>query len=316
MSKQDVNEKKVCMLPSEAEAQRKLCLKKLHARTHPPQSFSDDEILRGCVPSSHFTMRLQRYLARAGVASRRGAEKLIQQGRVRVNGKVADVLGTKVEPRCDVIEVDGDVVVLGDDSSYLILNKPPHMLTTMKDPFGHPCVADIPEIKAIPGIFPVGRLDADTTGLLLFTTDGTIANRLLHPSHHVWKSYVCLIEGRLSKANIRALEEGICLEDGPCAPARVREMSPSCAGAYIAPSLHIMKSFEPRSKYSIVELQIHEGRNHQVKRMLAQVSHPVLRLHRLHFGPLVLPTDLALGEVRALSDTQVRQLKAMCEDHS
>lgn len=304
------------MLPSESKALEELALKKLRGRTMPPPQFTDDEILRGVVPGDHFTMRLQRYLARAGVASRRGAEKLIQAGRVRVNGQIANVLGTKVEPQKDLVEVDNELVVLGDASTYLILNKPAMMLTTMKDPFGHACVADIPQIKAIPGIFPVGRLDADTTGLLLFTTDGSCGNRLLHPSHHVWKSYLCVIEGNLRASDIHALEEGIELEDGPCAPACVRIVSPQDPVCMVAPSLHIMDSFEPRSKYSIVELDIHEGRNHQVKRMLQALSHPVLRLHRFRFGPLVLPPDLALGEVCTPTESQISKIKSICEDHS
>ncbi|MBR1829725.1 MAG: rRNA pseudouridine synthase, partial [Atopobiaceae bacterium] len=130
-------------------------------------------------------MRLQRFLARAGVASRRGSENLMTAGRVTVNGKVASELGTKVDPLVDVVAVDGVVVRLSEGFAYLMLNKPAGYLTTMSDPHGRPCVASLVPTKAYPGLFPVGRLDADTTGLLLFTTNGELAHRMLHPSTHV-----------------------------------------------------------------------------------------------------------------------------------
>lgn len=141
-------------------------------------------------------MRLQRFLARAGVASRRGSEGLMTAGRVRVNGEVKTELGTKVDPRCDEVTVDGVPVVLGSGPAYIMLNKPAGFLTTMSDPHGRPTVAELVPSKKFPGLFPVGRLDMDTTGLLLFTTDGDLGQRLLHPSHHVWKTYRAIVDGR------------------------------------------------------------------------------------------------------------------------
>ena len=168
------------------------------------------------------TMRLQRFLARAGVASRRGSEDLMTAGRVTVNGLVATELGTKVDVDRDHIEVDGIPVKLNQGAVYLMLYKPTGYLTTMSDPQERPCVADLVPRDRFPGLFPVGRLDRDTTGLLLFTTDGDLSQDLLHPSKHVYKTYQALVDGDLTDRDLKPLRRGIELDDGLCQPAICR----------------------------------------------------------------------------------------------
>lgn len=257
-------------------------------------------------------MRLQKFLARAGVASRRGSENLMTAGRVCVNGVVASELGAKVDPACDVVTVDGTEVRLADGSVYLMLNKPAGYITTMSDPAGRPCVASLVPHQRYPGLFPVGRLDRDTTGLLLFTTDGQAAQRLLHPSFEKDKHYVALVEGRLSKSGVAALESGIMLDDGPCAPADVELMGPKGAlAAQVASSWWSLRGKSGRTDvpagHSVVGLTIHEGRKHQVKRMLAAVGHEVVALHRDTFGPLEL-TGVECGRWRILTDQETKSL--------
>ena len=248
-------------------------------------------------------MRLQRFLARAGVASRRGSESLMTAGRVSVNGEVVRELGSKVDPARDRVCVDGREVSLSDGATYLMLNKPAGYLTTMRDPLGRPCVATLVPTDAHPGLFPVGRLDKDTTGLLLFTTDGDAAQGLLHPSHEKDKHYVALVEGRLSQRDVQALERGITLDDGPCAPARVE-----LPAARDPVARAVAPDGVPHGK-SLVGITIHEGRKHQVKRMLGAVGHEVVALHRDGFGPLALGT-LAPGAWRELDDREVSELEA------
>ena len=169
---------------------------------------------------SQESMRLQKYLARAGVASRRACEAIILAGRVSVNGAVVTELGTKVVPERDTVEVDGKVVLLGDSQVILMLNKPKGYLTSMSDPFSRACVSDLIPTDRYPGIFPVGRLDCNTTGLLLFTTDGELGNKLLHPREHVDKTYHALVAGHVSSDALRQLESGVVLEDGITSPAK------------------------------------------------------------------------------------------------
>lgn len=245
-------------------------------------------------------MRLQRFLARAGVASRRGSEDLMTAGRVTVNGRVACELGTKVDPLVDRVEVDGVPVVPARGKTYLMLNKPAGYLTTMRDPHGRPCVAELVPTDLYPGLFPVGRLDMDTTGLLLFTTDGDLGQELLHPSKHVWKTYIALVDGDARDEDLEPLRCGIELDDGPCQPARCRIVSKRLAApvAYGRVPAHT----------AFVEIQIREGRKNQVKRMLGRVHHPVLRLHRSRFGGLELG-DLDAGSWRELDEREVSLLK-------
>ncbi len=238
-------------------------------------------------------MRLQRFLARAGVASRRGSEDLMTAGRVTVNGEVVRELGAKVDPLVDVVAVDGVLASIADAPTYVMLNKPAGVITTMDDPQGRPSVADlVPREPA--GLFPVGRLDRDTTGLLLFTTDGDLAFRLLHPRYHVEKTYIATVEGAPGTLVLERLAAGLELDDGPTAPARVgvRDIS---------------------SALSRIEIAIREGRKRQVRRMFDAVGHPVRALHRISFGPLALG-DLAVGSQRALTAEEIAELKAAVPD--
>ncbi|MBQ1448946.1 MAG: rRNA pseudouridine synthase [Coriobacteriales bacterium] len=241
-------------------------------------------------------MRLQKFLARAGVASRRKSEDLMTAGRVRVNGIVVTELGSRVDPRVDVVTVDGKVVHHGDGHAYLMLNKPAGFVTTMRDPGNRPDMRALVPWKQYPGLYPVGRLDRDTTGLLLFTTDGEMGNRLLHPSHHVPKTYEAVVEGRVVDSALDPLREGILItrhaaEEAyarPCAPAQVELLSSG-----------------PTSR---VRCTIAEGRHRQVRYMFGEIGHPVLSLARISFGPLTLG-DLEEGCWRELTDSEVSMLK-------
>ena len=226
-------------------------------------------------------MRLNAWLARAGVASRRGADDLIKAGRVTVNGEPGQ-LNTFVGSR-DRVELDGRRLAR-QELAYVLLNKPTGVVTTARDPGGRPTVVAL--IGHPSRIVPVGRLDADTTGALLLTNDGELAHRLAHPRYEVDKVYLADVEGDPSGETLAALERGIELEDGRTAPARARRLG--------------------RGR---VELVLHEGRKHQVKRMLAAVGHPVLRLHRSRYGPLALE-GLEPGEWRELTADEVAALRA------
>lgn len=250
-----------------------------------------------------YPMRLQKFLARAGVASRRGSENLMTAGRVCVNGVIVSELGSKVDPRYDKVEVDGKEVHLGEGSAYIMLNKPSGYLTTMSDPYGRHTVAELVPCDTYPGLFPVGRLDMDTTGLLLFTTNGDVAQKLLHPSYEKNKSYVALIDSKLWPAEIKILKQGLLLEDGICAPAKVKEL-PLEDAKHFGMDLNQVQVSKP----SLVSIVIHEGRNHQVKRMFEAVGHEVLLLHRESFGPLALG-DLPQGKWRHLSIEEQKQVE-------
>lgn len=235
-------------------------------------------------------IRLQKYLARSGVASRRASEVLIAEGRVKVNGRVVTEMGTKVVPSVDEVRLDDAVVSLHTDHTTLMLHKPAGYLTSMRDPRGRPCVAELVPCDRYPGLFPVGRLDFDTTGLLLFSTDGQLGNALLHPSHQVNKTYEAWVEGCPSEKSLQRLRQGLQLDDGPTQPAHVERVA--C-----------------RQNETLVRLTIHEGRKRQVKRMMAAVGHPVVRLHRKRFGPLELG-DLPCGQYRELTQSEVEALVA------
>lgn len=233
-------------------------------------------------------LRLQKFLARAGVASRRGSENLMTAGRVTVNGRVVTELGTRIDPATDVIAVDGVTVEVDSAPRYVILNKPAGYITTMDDPRGRPTVASLIDRQPA-GLFPVGRLDMDTTGVLLFTTDGELGNRLMHPRYHVEKVYEALVDGVPDSTALRRLESGVSLDDGLTKPARVRVI-------------------EERDGSALVELVISEGRKHQVKRMLEAVGHPVSALHRTAFGPVLLG-ELEPGRTRTLGELEISALK-------
>ena len=238
-------------------------------------------------------MRLQRFLARAGVASRRGSERLMTSGRVRVNGVVVSELGSKVDPSVDVVTVDGRPCSITERSRYVMLYKPQGYITTMSDPHGRPCVAELVPVERFPGLYPLGRLDQDTTGLLLFTTDGDMGPALLHPAHHVDKTYRVKVKGRLRERDLTPLRAGgMRLPEGyVCAPAKVS----------------IDELGEGWSRASIT---IHEGRKRQVKLMFGGIGHPVLELHRDVFGPLQLG-DLPQGEWRELTEDELAALREL-----
>ena len=234
-------------------------------------------------------MRLQKFLARSGVASRRGSEDLMTAGRVCVNGEVVRELGSKIDPLVDTVTVDGRIVHLADTPVTLMLHKPAGYLTTMSDPFGRPTVADLVPCDRYPGLFPIGRLDFDTTGILLFSTDGELGNGLLHPRKHVDKTYEAHVDGVVSAEQIKALCKGVPLDDGMTLPAEVELIGSN-------------------GSTSDVRITIHEGRKRQVRRMCSFVGHPVLELHRCKFGPLELD-GLAEGAWRLLEEEQVASLR-------
>lgn len=227
--------------------------------------------------------RLQKVLARTGFGSRRVSEELIADGRVRVNGEVA-VLGRRVRVDVDSVEVDGVAIGIQDDLAYYLLNKPRGVVTTASDPEGRPTVVGI--VPSTPRVFPVGRLDADTEGLLILTNDGPLTQLLTHPSFGVEKEYLAEVEGRPAPAAVRRLREGIELDDGPTAPARVSLTGPS-----------------------LLRITIHEGRNRQVRRMCDAVGHPVVRLVRTRIGA-ISDRALAPGSWRPLTLKEVRSLSA------
>lgn len=252
-------------------------------------------------PSDIYPMRLQRFLARAGVSSRRGSERLMTEGRVRVNGTVVTELGSKVDPLCDEVSVDGKVYTLADSHCYLLLNKPAGYLTTMSDPYGRPTVADLVPVDEYPGLYPVGRLDADTTGCLLFTTNGNVGQNLLHPSHNVDKTYIACISGSLSETDIAALERGIEMDDCTAAPARVEVLEAS--DERVSP----VRPEGLGEREQVVSLTVHEGRKHQVKRMFLAVGHLVKSLHRARFGPLDADS-IPEGSWRLCTDSEIDAL--------
>lgn len=268
-------------------------------------------------------MRLQKYLARAGVASRRHAEVVISEGRVTVNGAVVSEMGAKVRPGADMVAVDGEPVVLPAETVTFMLHKPAGYVTTMSDPQGRPTVAELVDASAYPGLFPVGRLDADTTGLLLFTTDGELGHGLLHPRRHVEKTYLALVEGRLNESDLRRLREGIVLDDGLTLPAGARMLAGDDArraaaliGSDAGASGQLQRHGGKRARSALekhgsyVEVRLREGRKRQVRRMLEAVGHPVIALHREAFGPLEVG-DLPRGDARRLTGAEVAALKAL-----
>jgi 23S rRNA pseudouridine2605 synthase len=229
--------------------------------------------------------RLQRYLASAGLGSRRACEELITAGRVTVDGVVA-TLGSTVDPEVQEVALDGGVV-RPEIHEYWVLNKPRGVVATASDPQGRRTVVDCVPSRA--RVFPVGRLDLETTGVLVLTNDGELTNRLIHPRYGVEKEYQVVVAGRVSPAAVRALERGVELEDGPTAPTRIRVARQSAETTELV-------------------MVLHEGRKRQVRRMLDMVGHPVLQLHRSRFDGLS-DDGLAVGEVRHLLPTEIATLR-------
>lgn len=231
--------------------------------------------------------RLQKVMAAAGIASRRASEVLISAGRVTINGSVA-TLGDRVDADRDVVEVDGERVIVDTTLRYLILNKPQGVVSTTSDPEGRPTVMDLVNLDE--RLYPVGRLDQDTEGLLFLTNDGELANRLLHPSFGVERTYLALVPGPVRREAMRRLIAGVELDDGLALPKRVRVVE------------------EHRGK-ALLELVMTEGRKREVRRMLAEVGLPVERLARVAFGGVELG-DLRQGKWRFLDRQEIARLHA------
>lgn len=232
--------------------------------------------------------RLHKIIANAGIASRRQAEDLIREGRVTVNGEVITKLGTKADEEKDHIKVDGKLIRKKARDIYLVLNKPKGYISTLDDPERRPTVADL--LKGVRGrVYPVGRLDFNSEGLILFTNDGNLAHRLTHPSHEVTKTYLVKVDGVLSDEEINRIKKGVMLEDGLTAPAPI-------------------KRIRRTDENSWVEITIHEGRKRQVRRMFEKIGHYVLKLKRIRIANLELG-DLPSGSYRFLTDEEIASLK-------
>jgi 23S rRNA pseudouridine2605 synthase len=238
-------------------------------------------------PEPQTGIRLQKVLAAAGVASRRAAEEMIAAGRVSINGQVERVLGRRVDPDNDIIHVDGLRVTTREDLVYLALNKPPGVLSTMSDDRGRPTVGDYVAERS-ERLFHVGRLDQDSEGLLLFTNDGELAHRLLHPSYGIVKTYLADVTGSVPRNLHVRLRAGIDLDDGPVKVDDFRVLD--AAGGH-----------------ALVQVQLHEGRKHVVRRLLAAVGYPVNRLVRTQIGPVRLGHQRP-GSVRKLNREEIGQL--------
>lgn len=235
------------------------------------------------------SVRLQKVLAKAGVGSRRSCEQLIVEGRVEVDGAVVTELGTRIDPSTAIVRVDGRRVATMPGIVVLAMNKPRGVVTTMSDEQGRPCVGDL-LLGRTERLFHVGRLDADTSGLLVLTNDGELAHRLAHPSHAIAKTYVATVAGSITRQVARQLRDGVELDDGPasCDEVRIKQQLPS---------------------RTLVEVVIHEGRNRIVRRMLASVGHPVLELVRTRVGPLQMG-DLRPGAMREVQGEDLADLYA------
>ncbi len=232
-------------------------------------------------------MRLQKYLALCGVASRRSSETMIAEGRVTVNGRVVTEMGTKVTGK-DTVCVDGKAVKPERNKVYIMINKPVGVLSSTSDDRGRQCVVDLVE-GVRERLYPVGRLDYDTSGLLLLTNDGDFTRKLTHPSFEIWKTYEALVKGEINEGNIKRFSEGLVLDDGPTLPA-------------------LLTVIGHKGDNAIAEVRVREGRNRQVRRMLEAIRHPVIKLKRTGFGPLELGDDLRPGAWRYLTDAEVAML--------
>jgi 23S rRNA pseudouridine2605 synthase len=230
--------------------------------------------------------RLQKILAKAGIASRRSAEQLIRDGRIRINGQVAMEMGCKADPSHDRITCDGKPIVF-EEKSYVLLNKPAGYVTTLSDPQGRPVVSDL--INGIPlRLFPVGRLDLDTEGALLMTNDGELGNAILHPRFEVKKTYEALVTGAPSPEKLKRLEQGIEIDGGRTRPAIIR----------------VLKQYKDQT---LIEVIIHEGKKRQVRKMFQALNHRVLHLKRTAYGKLGLGT-LPLGKFRVLAPDDLKKI--------
>ncbi|MBO8434604.1 MAG: rRNA pseudouridine synthase [Tyzzerella sp.] len=233
-------------------------------------------------------VRLQKYLADAGIASRRKAEELIQRGKVSVNGTVVTELGTKIDDKTDTVRYNGKIVKLESKKYvYIMLNKPEGFVTTVKDQFNRPAVTDLVKVKE--RVFPVGRLDYDTSGLLLLTNDGDLTYKLTHPKHEIEKTYIAKLFGTPDVNDINKFKRGVHVDGRKTLPAKIEIL-------------------EKEEKYCYAKITIKEGRNRQVRKMCEAIKHPVAMLQRVATGELELG-DLPKGKFRHLTDKEVRYLK-------
>ncbi len=238
-------------------------------------------------------MRINKYIAHSGVASRRKAEKLIQEGLVTVNGEIVRDLATQIKSG-DQVEIGGEPIY-NEEKVYYLLNKPRGVLSTVSDDKDRKTVLDLmPDVKE--RIYPVGRLDWDTTGLLILTNDGDFTDKMLHPRHEIDKVYRARLDGIATKENLRPLTRGVRIDQHKTKPARYNIIKVDAA-----------------KERSIVELTIHEGRNHQVKKMFAAVGLPVVKLSRIQFGTLAID-GLPVGHYRKLSKKEVSQLHHLSQE--
>lgn len=231
--------------------------------------------------------RLQKYMARCGIASRRKAEQIILQGNVKVNGLVVKELGSKINPEKDVVTVYNKRIYEKEKHIYIKLYKPEGYITTVKDQFNRKTVLDLINIKE--RIYPIGRLDYDTSGLLLLTDDGDLANKLMHPKYHIYKTYEIEIKGSINENSINKLRTGVLIDGYKTAPAKV-------------------KLLKQDKKMSLVKISIHEGKNRQVRKMFETVGHNVLKLKRISFGNINLG-ELKKGQWNYLTDHEINFLK-------
>ncbi len=233
-------------------------------------------------------MRLQKFMAKSGLGSRRACEEIIKQGRVEVNGKIINKMGMSVNPEKDRIKVDGELIQISTEKIYILMNKPTGVITTVNDPFNRPTVIDM--LKSVKErVFPVGRLDKDTEGLLILTNDGSLTYKITHPKYEIQKTYVAHLSGRVNKDKLMILQNGVKLEDGITAPANIKVLL-------------------VKNDYTILQIKIHEGRNRQIRRMCKAIGHPLLYLKRTRIGNIDLQ-DLNVGEWRYMTKQEINYLK-------
>ncbi|MEG2787306.1 MAG: pseudouridine synthase [Romboutsia sp.] len=233
--------------------------------------------------------RLQKYMARCGVASRRKCETLITNGKVKVNGEIVLELGVKVKANIDKVEYDGKEILPEENKVYILLNKPEGYITSLSDEKGRKTILDLVNVKE--RIFPIGRLDYDSSGLLLLTNDGDIYNKIIHPRVKISKRYVAIVKGRFSEDEIMKFSEGVDIGGYITAPCEIKEISYD-------------------NKISTVEISIHEGKNRQVRKMCSVFNHDVLSLKRISVGDITLGY-VKRGEYRNLTDTELKYIKSL-----
>jgi len=234
-------------------------------------------------------MRLHKYISKCGVTSRRKAESLIEQGKVKVNGNIITEMGMTINPVKDIVTVNNKRIYMNENKIYIKLNKPRGYVTTMSDQFNRPTVMDL--VKDIDErIYPVGRLDFNTSGLLLLTNDGDLTNKITHPRNHIDKTYIATVKGKVNFKDIKAFEKGIDIGGYITAPGK----------------LEILKVYNDKTDVKII---IHEGKNRQIRRMMKALGHPVLKLKRIAIGKIDIK-DLEIGKWRFLNKTEIDYLKS------